>query len=88
MRLSPVIFTIAAVVLALPFGWGLGVALAYAIAGKDFGQLPAGTVPIALMASTAFAVWPAIPAKIRCAVMAAGTAFFVLISLIGSPLAN
>lgn len=88
MRISSILFTAAAVLLALPFGWGLGVVLAYAIAGKDFGQLPAGTVPIALMASVAFAVWPAISARARCAVMAAGTAVFVLISLTGWPPAN
>lgn len=88
MRISSVIFTTGAVLLALPFGWGLGVALAYAIAGKNFGQLPAGTVPIALMASVAFAPWPAISAKARCAIMAAGTAVFVLISLTGWPAAN
>lgn len=83
MRIWSVIFTAGAVLLALPFGWGLGVALAYAIAGKDFGQLPAGTVPIALMASVAFAVCPAISAKARCAIMASGTAVFALIGLIG-----
>lgn len=88
MRISSVIFTAAAVLLALPFGWGLGVALAYAIAGKDFGQLPAGTVPIALIASVAFAVWPAISAKVRCTIMAIGTAGFVLIGLTGWPAAN
>jgi hypothetical protein len=84
MRISSIILTIAAVLLALPFGWGLGVTLAYVIAGEDFGQLPAGTVPVALIASVAFAVWPSIPAKIRCAAMAAGTAAFVLIGLIAS----
>lgn len=86
MRISSILFTVAALLLALPFGWGFRVTLAYAIAGKDFGQLPAATVPIGLIASIGFAAWPSIPAKIRCASMAAGTAIFVLISLVGSPL--
>jgi len=37
----------AAVVMALPFGWGLGLLVAYIVAGKNFGQLPAATVPLA-----------------------------------------
>ncbi|HZR62870.1 MAG TPA: hypothetical protein VFA80_18145 [Xanthobacteraceae bacterium] len=82
MRIPPVLFVIAAVTLALPFGWGLGVVLAYAIAGSDFGQLPAGTVPLAIMASIAFALWPQPSPQTRCAIMAVGTAGFILASLI------
>ena len=51
MRIFSFFLIAAAVILALPFGWGLGVVFAYAIAGKDFGQLPVGTVPIAIVAS-------------------------------------
>lgn len=69
-----------AVVLAFPFGWGLGVLAAYLIAGSDFGQLPAATVPIAIVASIAFALWPALKASTRLTVMLVGTALFVLLA--------
>ncbi len=85
MRIPPSLLIAAAVILALPFGWGLGVVLAYAIAGKDFGQLPVGTVPIAIVASIVFALSPAISPKTRVMVMTTGTAVFVLLSLIGWP---
>ena len=71
--------------MALPFGWGLGVLAAYAIAGPDFGQLPAGTVPIALVGSIVFAVQPSISAKTRFTVMAVGTAAFVFLAWIRWP---
>lgn len=82
MRIPPVLFVIAAVLLALPFGWGLGVVLAYAIAGSDFGQLPAGTVPLAIVGSVVFALSPKLAPQTRCAIMAVGTAGFILASLI------
>jgi hypothetical protein len=80
MRILSALLVIAAVVLALPFGWGLGVFLAYAIAGPDFGQLPAGTIPIALIASIVFALLPSISAKTRFTVMAVGTAVFAFLA--------
>jgi len=43
MRVPSWILVTAAVVVAFPFGWGLGVLVAYLIAGKSFGQLPALT---------------------------------------------
>ena len=86
MRIPTAILIVAAVVLALPFGWGLGVMLAYAIAGKDFGQLPAGTVPIAIAAAVAFAVLPSISPTVRFAVTAAGAAVFVALGLLGWPI--
>jgi hypothetical protein len=46
----------AAVLVALPFGWGLGVFVAYLVAGRNFGQLPALTVPLCLIASIVFAL--------------------------------
>jgi len=82
MRIPQVIFVGAAVLLALPFGWGLGVVLAYAIAGSDFGQLPVGTVPLSIVASIAFALSPQPSPKSRFAIMAIGTAGFILASLI------
>ena len=38
----------ASVSIALPFGWGLGVVAAHLMAGHDFGQLLALTVPLCL----------------------------------------
>jgi hypothetical protein len=67
-----------ALVMALPFGWGLGVMLAYLIAGRDFGQLPAATVPLGLVAAVGFAVSPRFDARTRLKVMLAGTAASVL----------
>jgi hypothetical protein len=48
----------AAVVVAFPFGWGLGVTAAYLLAGSDFGQLPALTVPVGIIAAIVFALMP------------------------------
>jgi hypothetical protein len=86
MRIPSVLFVAAAVLLALPFGWGLGVVIAYAIAGPDFGQLPAGTVPLAIVAAIVFALSPRLSPKRRFAIMATGTAGFVVASLIAPSL--
>jgi hypothetical protein len=48
----------AAVVVAFPFGWGLGVKAAYLLAGPDFGQLPSLTVPVGIIAAIVFALMP------------------------------
>jgi len=82
MRIPNFILVVAAVILALPFGWGLGVLLAYGIAGKDFGQLPAGTVPVAIIGSIVFALSPRTSAQTRFAIMAGGTSVFVLLSFL------
>ena len=70
------LLTAATVVLALPFGWGLGLLLAYLIAGKNFGQLPAATVPLGLIAAIAFALWPRFKGGTRFTVMLVGAAVF------------
>ncbi|MGH7532384.1 MAG: hypothetical protein ACREL4_03735 [Gemmatimonadales bacterium] len=70
----------AAVVMALPFGWGLGLMLALLIAGRDFGQLPAATVPIALIASIGFALWPRVRPRTRLKVLTAGTVLCLLLA--------
>jgi hypothetical protein len=85
MRIPEFLLIAAAVILALPFGWGLGVIVAYAIAGPDFGQLPVGTIPVSLIAAIIFAVRPSISAQIRFTVMAVGTAVFVVLAWIGWP---
>jgi hypothetical protein len=84
MRIPPFVLILAAVILALPFGWGLGVVAAYLIAGPNFGQLPAGTVPLAIVASIAFALAPSVAVTTRFLVMAAGTLGFVVLGYLTS----
>jgi hypothetical protein len=79
MRIPPVVLIIAPVILALPFGWGLGVIIAYLIAEPNFGQLPIVTVPLAIAASIVFALVPWLPAQTRVIIMAIGTAAFVVL---------
>jgi hypothetical protein len=69
----------AAVVAALPFGWGLGVLTAYLLAGRNFGQLPALTVPLAILLSIAFAFSPFLTPVKRLAIMVIGTGLFILL---------
>ena len=70
----------AAVFLALPFGWGLGVLAAYVIAGKNIGQLPVATVPLGIIASIAFALWPSISPSKRLSVMFFGSVVFIALA--------
>jgi len=70
-----------AVIAAFPFGWGLGVFVAYLMAGSDFGQLPALTVPVCILASIIFALLPVLPAVTRLIILAIGAGLFVLIGL-------
>ena len=70
----------AAVVLAFPFGWGVGVLSALLIGGSNFGQLPALTVPLGIIAAIVFALWPSFKAGTRFKVMLAGSVAFVLIA--------
>jgi hypothetical protein len=77
MRIPSALAAIAAALLALPLGWGLGVDLAYVMAGPDFGQLPAGTVPLCIVGAIVFALAGPMTAPKRLAVMAAATAVFL-----------
>ena len=61
-----------AVLAALPFGWGLGLVAAYAIAGKDVGQLPALTTSLGVIAALVLAVWPWPKPRTRLLVLVAG----------------
>lgn len=79
MRIPPWVTVAGAAVLALPFGWGLGVLLAYAIAGKNFGQLPAATVPAGIVAALVFALWPSFKPRTRLMIMLGGSVAFVII---------
>jgi len=71
-----------AVIAALPFGWGLGVVVAYLIAGPNYGQLPALTVPVCLIASIAFALTPVLTPVKRLMILAIGAGLFILIGLL------
>ena len=71
----------AAVVAAFPFGWGLGVAAAYLLAGPDFAQLPALTVPLGFIAAIVFALLPLLSARKRLLMMVGGTGLFILLNL-------
>ncbi|MGH8504657.1 MAG: hypothetical protein ACRETM_01675 [Stenotrophobium sp.] len=63
------VFATAAVVVALPCGWGLGIVAATCMAGSDFGQLPAVTVPLGIVAALVFALSPILTAKKRLTVL-------------------
>jgi len=77
MQIPSWLIVAAAVVMALPFGWGLGLLVAYAVAGKDFGQLPAATVPLGILAALAFALWPSFSPRTRLKVTFLGGAAFI-----------
>ena len=70
----------AAVVLAFPSGWGVGVLSALIISGRNFGQLPLLTVPLGIIAAIVFALWPSFKASTRFKVMLAGSVAFVLLA--------
>jgi hypothetical protein len=69
-----------AAVMALPFGYLLGVVLAYGIAGpQDMGVLPVATIPPALLATFAIAFWPSLPPERRLAINGIGTVFLWMV---------
>lgn len=59
--------------IVLPFGWTLGLAIAFIFAGKSFGQLPVMTVPIGILAAIAFALVPFRTELTRFMIMLVGT---------------
>jgi hypothetical protein len=63
----------ASVSIALPFGWGLGVVAALLMAGHDFGQLLALTVPLCIVAAVAFALSPLLTPGKWLAILSIGT---------------
>ena len=71
----------AAVLAAFPFGWGLGVMVAYLLAGPNFGQLPALTVPLGIIAAIVFALSPLLSVGRRLLIMVAGTGLVILLGL-------
>jgi len=85
MRIPSWVLITTAVVAALPFGWGLGVLVAYLIAGPNFGQLPVLTVPISLVVSVAFALLPVLSPGKRLTILAGGAAAFVVLGALVGP---
>jgi hypothetical protein len=69
----------AAVVSALPFGWGLGVLAAYLLVGPDFGVFPVLTIIPSIAAAMAFAVSPVLTAGKRLAILVIGTGLLMLL---------
>jgi hypothetical protein len=80
MRGSELLTVVAALVAALPFGWGLGVLAAYILAGQDFGQLPVLTVPLGLLTGVIVAVAPFTTPRKRLAILLAGDGAFLLLA--------
>jgi hypothetical protein len=55
------------------FDWWLGVVVAHLMAGHDFGQLLALTVPLNIVAAVAFALSPLLTPGKRLAILSIGT---------------
>ena len=79
-RLPSWVMVTAAVVMAFPFGWGVGLLAAYIIAGKEVGQLPAATVPLGLLGALAFAVSPTAQPTTRFKILSAGAVLLVALA--------
>jgi hypothetical protein len=72
-----------AIVAAIPFGWGLGVVVAYLLLGPEFGVFPALTIPLCSVVAIVFAVMPRFSAALRLAILVGGAvAFFALGNLL------
>jgi len=81
MRMHSWAVTAAAVIAAFPFGWGLGLIAAYLIAGHDFGQLPALTVPLCIVSAIAFALSLLLTPGRRLAILVLGSGLFILLGV-------
>jgi hypothetical protein len=66
-------FAIAAVLAALPCGYGSGVVAAYLLSGgPDIGRAPLLTVPLALLVTTVFGLLPFLQAETRFMIASVG----------------
>ena len=70
----------AGALLALPFGWVWVFFVAYLIGGKNFGQLPAATVPLGILAALVFALRPSLDARFRLKILGVRTALFIFLA--------
>lgn len=61
-----------AILAALPFGWGIGLVAARMLVPGDVGQLPAVTIPVAIVSGLIFAILPLISARTRLNVLLIG----------------
>lgn len=74
--------TLVAALAALPCGYGIGIVVAYLLAGgPEIGRLPLMTVPLALLATAAFALMPLIDAQTRFMVMTVGAIAATVLAL-------
>jgi hypothetical protein len=79
-------FRVAAVLAAVPCGYASGVVAAYLLAGgPNIGWAPLVTVPLALLATVAFALLPVLEAEVRFMMAAIGaitaTSLFLMVRL-------
>ena len=66
-------FAVAAVLAALPCGYGSGVVAAYLLSGgPDIGRAPLLTVPLALLVTTVFGLLPFLRAETRFMITSVG----------------
>jgi hypothetical protein len=68
-----------AVIVAVPFGWELGVFIAQLIVGRDVGVFPVLTIPMGLVVAIAFALRSTVNPGFRLAALAVGTGALALI---------
>jgi hypothetical protein len=85
MRVPSWVVVAAAVVAALPFGWGLGVLIAYILTAGRIGQLPALTVPLAIVCSIVFALSRALAPWMRLTILLVGTGVFLVLGSAARP---
>lgn len=79
MRVPSWLIVTLAVIVAIPFGWGLGVLAAQLAVGRDVGVLPVVTIPVAVIGAIVFAVSSVTTPLIRLGIMAAGLALFFIV---------
>lgn len=66
--------SVAAVIVAIPSGWLLGILAAQLVVGRDTGVFPVLTIPLGLAAAIGFALTPRVGPATRFAILAAGAA--------------
>lgn len=75
--------TLWAVLAALPFGWAIGLVGARIVMQGDPQQLPAVTIPVAILAGIVLALVPLVSARARLVILLSGAALgFVVDSLL------
>lgn len=79
MRVPSWLIVAAAVVMAIPCGWGLGVMAAELAVGRDVGVLPVVMIPVGVIGAIVFAVSSVATPLIRLVLLAAGTGLFLIV---------